>query len=183
MADNLLSGILPDPAPWGRIEFVMFDAISAPRSGLQPMRQRHQEPAVSAEVAASLDYQILRRTLTPDSEIRVSDAPPISGGSPATEAATSSAPAVPSATVSTAIVSDSAVQRSELNLNIGASADTQPVQKTDPLVLDLAGTTLDAADKKRLADPLVGGLILFARNFENRAQLTALTSASPWSRV
>ena len=139
MADNLLSGILPDPAPWGRIEFVMFDAISAPRSGLQPMRQRHQEPAVSAEVAASLDYQILRRTLTPDSEIRVSDAPPISGGSPATEAATSSAPAVPSATVSTAIVSDSAVQRSELNLNIGASAATQPVQKTDPLVLDLAG--------------------------------------------
>jgi beta-N-acetylhexosaminidase len=46
-----------------------------------------------------------------------------------------------------------------------------------PLVLDLAGTALDAQDKKRLAHPLVGGLILFARNFENRAQLTALTSA------
>jgi len=43
-----------------------------------------------------------------------------------------------------------------------------------PLVIDIAGTTLTAVDRKRLRHPLVGGLILFARNWENRAQLSAL---------
>lgn len=46
-----------------------------------------------------------------------------------------------------------------------------------PVVLDIAGTTLTAADKRRLKHPLTGGLILFARNFENRLQLTELTAA------
>jgi beta-N-acetylhexosaminidase len=45
-----------------------------------------------------------------------------------------------------------------------------------PVVLDIAGTTLTAADRRRLKHPLVGGLILFARNWESRAQLTALTA-------
>ncbi|MBB5204384.1 beta-N-acetylhexosaminidase [Inhella inkyongensis] len=45
-----------------------------------------------------------------------------------------------------------------------------------PLVLDIAGTTLNAADRRRLKHPLTGGLILFGRNFESRAQLTALTA-------
>jgi beta-N-acetylhexosaminidase len=45
-----------------------------------------------------------------------------------------------------------------------------------PVVLDIAGTTLTATDRKRLKHPLTGGLILFARNWENRAQLTALTA-------
>ncbi len=43
-----------------------------------------------------------------------------------------------------------------------------------PVVLDIAGTTLTKADKKRLKHPLTGGLILFARNFESREQLTKL---------
>jgi len=45
-----------------------------------------------------------------------------------------------------------------------------------PVVLDIAGTTLDANDKRRLQHPLTGGLILFARNWRDRAQLTALTA-------
>ena len=43
-----------------------------------------------------------------------------------------------------------------------------------PLVLDIAGTTMSAAERARLEHPLVGGLILFTRNFESRAQLTRL---------
>ena len=42
-----------------------------------------------------------------------------------------------------------------------------------PLILDVAGTTLSAVDRRRLAHPLTGGVILFARNWENRAQLLA----------
>jgi beta-N-acetylhexosaminidase len=51
-----------------------------------------------------------------------------------------------------------------------------------PVVLDIAGTTLTAADKRRLKHPLTGGLILFARNWENRRQLTELTSAIKQAR-
>lgn len=43
-----------------------------------------------------------------------------------------------------------------------------------PLIIDIAGTQLSKTDKQRLAHPLVGGVILFARNWENRAQLTKL---------
>jgi beta-N-acetylhexosaminidase len=45
---------------------------------------------------------------------------------------------------------------------------------SSPLIIDIAGTTLTRADKQRLKHPLVGGLILFARNWESRAQLTQL---------
>jgi beta-N-acetylhexosaminidase len=45
-----------------------------------------------------------------------------------------------------------------------------------PVVLDIAGTTLNADDRRRLQHPLTGGLILFARNWASRAQLTALTA-------
>jgi len=46
-----------------------------------------------------------------------------------------------------------------------------------PLILDVAGTTLTVADRRRLAHPLTGGVILFARNWEHRAQLLELTAA------
>lgn len=43
-----------------------------------------------------------------------------------------------------------------------------------PLMIDIAGTLLTALDIERLRHPLVGGIILFARNYENPPQLTAL---------
>lgn len=43
-----------------------------------------------------------------------------------------------------------------------------------PLVIDIAGTELSAKDRQRLQHPLVGGLILFARNWQSRAQLSSL---------
>ena len=46
-----------------------------------------------------------------------------------------------------------------------------------PLLIDVAGTALTARDRRRLAHPLVGGIILFARNWESRAQLLDLTAA------
>jgi beta-N-acetylhexosaminidase len=43
-----------------------------------------------------------------------------------------------------------------------------------PLVLDVAGTSLTGKDRKRLAHPLTGGIILFGRNWQDRRQLTRL---------
>ncbi len=51
---------------------------------------------------------------------------------------------------------------------------TEPAQNQPAVVLDVAGTTLNAEDRRRLKHPLTGGLILFARNWESRRQLTAL---------
>ena len=45
-----------------------------------------------------------------------------------------------------------------------------------PLIIDVAGTALTDADRRRLADPLVGGVIHFARNWQDRAQMTALNA-------
>ena len=44
-----------------------------------------------------------------------------------------------------------------------------------PVVVDPAGTALNDDDRRRLLHPSAGGVILFARNFENAAQLQALT--------
>ena len=49
--------------------------------------------------------------------------------------------------------------------------------KAGPIVLDVVGKTLNKEDIRRIADPKTGGVILFGRNYENRAQLTALTKA------
>ena len=42
------------------------------------------------------------------------------------------------------------------------------------LIIGLAGKTLDANDRARLAAPQVSGVILFTRNFDSREQITAL---------
>ncbi|MDY7578505.1 beta-N-acetylhexosaminidase [Herbaspirillum sp. RTI4] len=46
-----------------------------------------------------------------------------------------------------------------------------------PVMLDVVGLRLDADDLRRIRHPLTGGVILFARNYHNREQLTALTTA------
>jgi len=46
-----------------------------------------------------------------------------------------------------------------------------------PLMIDIAGLELTELDRQRLCHPLVGGIILFSRNYANREQLSALTSA------
>lgn len=48
--------------------------------------------------------------------------------------------------------------------------------KLGPVVLGVEGTSLGAGDRERLMHPLVGGVILFSRNYENVEQLAALTA-------
>lgn len=48
------------------------------------------------------------------------------------------------------------------------------VQPLGPVMLDVVGKSLSDDDLRRLHHPLTGGVILFTRNYENRAQVTAL---------
>jgi beta-N-acetylhexosaminidase len=43
-----------------------------------------------------------------------------------------------------------------------------------PLIIDVAGLALSLDDQRRLSHPLVGGVILFGRNWQDREQLTSL---------
>jgi beta-N-acetylhexosaminidase len=43
-----------------------------------------------------------------------------------------------------------------------------------PVILDVAGLSLGDEDRRRLAHPLVGGMILFGRNWQSREQLADL---------
>ena len=46
-----------------------------------------------------------------------------------------------------------------------------------PLLIDVAGTSLSADDRRRLQSPLVGGVIYFGRNWQSRGQISALSAS------
>ena len=46
-----------------------------------------------------------------------------------------------------------------------------------PLMIDIAGTELSDVDRERLSHPLVGGMILFSRNYRDPEQLATLTKS------
>ena len=43
-----------------------------------------------------------------------------------------------------------------------------------PIMCDIAGTELTIDDKRRLQHPMIGGVILFTRNYSSRKQLKKL---------
>jgi hypothetical protein len=114
----------------------MFDVISAPRSAAPSAANTSSiDETLDEGKRASLDYQILRRTLLPD-EVE-------------TEASTNSAteaPSEPPAVTAQASDFEALVAQRELQLNVNINAEPQ---KTDPLVLDLAGNGFSTSGLSR----------------------------------
>lgn len=65
------------------------------------------------------------------------------------------------------------VERQTMTPTLNPNARDLPL---GPVMLDVAGTCLSDDERERLCDPLVGGVILFARNFTGSEQLMALTA-------
>ncbi|WP_339410296.1 hypothetical protein [Pseudomonas sp. EA_35y_Pfl2_R5] len=113
----------------------MFDVTAAPRSAASSAANTSSiSETLEDGKRASLDYQILRRTLMPD-EIEA-DAPPSQPEAP------SEPPAV---SAQASDFQELAAQR-ELELNVTVNAEPQ---KTDPLVLDLAGNGFSTSGLNR----------------------------------
>ena len=112
----------------------MFDVISAPRSAPVPASTASISETLDEGKRASLDYQILRRTLMPDEvEAKAPASPPETPSEP---------PAV------TAQASDFQALAAQRELQLNVSINTEP-QKTDPLVLDLAGNGFSTSGLQR----------------------------------
>lgn len=124
---------MPDPAASGRIELNMFDAIASPRTPFGMNRPANQlEDHLEESVRNSFEYQILRRTLSPDSELPPENTSQTEPSEPQISAAGLEAAGLSTPVQSTGQV----VERSELNLTVGS---TPAPAKSDPLVLDLDG--------------------------------------------
>lgn len=103
----------------------MFDVTSAPRSLPSAANNSGSlSETLDEGVRASLDYQILRRTLMPDAE-----PPEVPASPPET-------PREPPAVTAQASDFQAMAAQRELELNVNINAE---LQLTDPLVLDLAG--------------------------------------------
>ena len=44
-----------------------------------------------------------------------------------------------------------------------------------PLIVDIAGTELSKEDEELLMHPMIGGVVLFSRNYVSKSQLKSLT--------
>jgi len=60
---------------------------------------------------------------------------------------------------------------------IAKLSDTTKSLPLGPIMVDVAGVEMTSRERARLRHPLVGGVILFARNFRNRRQLAELCCA------
>ena len=113
----------------------MFDALSAPKAHSATPQHSSIEQSLDEGKRASLDYQILRRTLMIEQDEPTPQAPP--------QTQTRSEPPAISAQAS---AFEQVVAQRELELSVGTPAEPQ---KTDPLVLDIAGNGFSTSGLSR----------------------------------